>query len=91
MNDDDVTYHLPSGYSVESAPHTDDVSWPDHATFNIVSSQAGDTVDVARTLAYSYTILAPAEYPALHDFYQKVAAADQQQLVLTRNAPGKGK
>jgi Domain of Unknown Function with PDB structure (DUF3857)/Transglutaminase-like superfamily len=90
MNEDDVTYHLPPGYSVESAPHTEDVSWPDHATFNIVSSQSGDTVKVTRTLAYNYTILAPSEYSSLHDFYQKVAAADQQQLVLSRNAPGKG-
>lgn len=89
-NQDDVTYRLPSGYSVESAPLAADVSWPDHASLKIVSSQAGGTVEVVRTLAYSYTILNPAEYSGLHDFYQKVAAADQQQLVLTRKASSAG-
>jgi hypothetical protein len=91
MNQDDVTYHLPPGFMVESAPQATDVSWPEHAAFRVASSRAGDSVEVARTLAYSYTILDPKEYSGLHDFYQKVAAADQQQLVLTRTASAKGK
>jgi len=41
-------------------------------------------VNVTRTLAYNFTLLDPKDYPSLHDFYQKVATADQQQLVLTR-------
>jgi len=35
-------------------------------------------------LAYNFVILDSKNYSDLHDFYQKVAAADQQQLVLTR-------
>jgi hypothetical protein len=35
-------------------------------------------------------LLDPKVYNDLHDFYLKVAAADQQQLVLTRAAAGKG-
>jgi hypothetical protein len=91
MNQDDVTYHLPPGYMVESVPQATDVSWPEHAAFRVASKQEGDSVEVARTLAYSYTIVDPREYSGLHDFYQKVAAADQQQLVLTRTASAKGK
>ena len=35
-------------------------------------------------MAYNFTLLEPKEYADLHDFYQKVATADQQQFVLTR-------
>jgi hypothetical protein len=41
-------------------------------------------VTITRTLAYNFAVLDPKEYSDLHDFYQKVAAADQQQLVLAR-------
>jgi hypothetical protein len=39
---------------------------------------------------YNYTILDPKEYGSLHDFYQKVAAADQQQITLARNVANAG-
>jgi len=44
-----------------------------------------------RTLAYNFTLLDSKDYPDLHDFYQKVATADQQQLVLTALRIAKGK
>jgi hypothetical protein len=87
---DDVTYHLPPGFSPESAPDSSDASWPNHAMLRISSKKAEDSVEVIRTLVYNYTLLDPKEYPNLHDFYQKVATADQQQLVLTRSQAAKG-
>jgi hypothetical protein len=30
------------------------------------------------------------EYGTLHDFYQKVASADQQQITLAKGAPAQG-
>jgi hypothetical protein len=88
--EDDVTYHLPAGFSLESAPESSDASWPNHAMLKISSKKAEDSVEVVRTLVYNFTLLDPKEYPNLHDFYQKVAAADQQQLVLTRSQAAKG-
>jgi hypothetical protein len=45
-------------------------------------------VSITRTLARSFTFANSTDYTALRDFYQKVAAADQQQLVLhTTEAP----
>jgi hypothetical protein len=41
-------------------------------------------------MAYSFAMLSAKEYPGLHDFFQKVATADQQQLVLVRAAQAKG-
>jgi hypothetical protein len=35
-------------------------------------------------------LLDATEYPNLHDFYLKIATADQQQLVLTRSPTAKG-
>ena len=90
MDRDEVTYHLPPGFNLESAPQDTNTSWPDHALLKIHSSANDGSVTVLRTLAYNFTLLDPKEYPALHDFYLKVATADQQQLVLTRAPAAKG-
>ena len=90
MEQDDVTYHLPPGFSVESAPKTPDVTWQRHAALRIDSTVDSGSVEVFRTFARGFAILDPKEYKDLHDFYQKLATADQQQLVLTRATPAKG-
>jgi Domain of Unknown Function with PDB structure (DUF3857)/Transglutaminase-like superfamily len=91
MATDQVSYRLPPGLTVESAPQATDASWPDRALLKIASVTKEDSVVVARTLAYNFTVLDPNDYVGLHDFYQKVATADQQQLVLTHAAvPAKG-
>ena len=90
LETDDVIYHLPPGYAVESAPHTADVTWPGNALLRINSAAAKDTLEVGRTFAHNFTLLGPENYNNLHDFYLKLAAADQQQIVLVRAAPAKG-
>jgi hypothetical protein len=87
---DDVTYNLPPGYNVESLPRDATSSWPDHALLNLHSSAENGSVTIVRTLAYNFTLLDPKDYSDLHGFYQKVATADQQQLVLTRAPAAKG-
>lgn len=84
LEQDEATYHLPAGVQVESLPQATSLQWPDHAILKIASSSHGDTATVARALVYNYTTLGPEEYAGLHDFYQKIATADQQQIVLTR-------
>ncbi len=87
---DDVTYHLPQGYTFESSPQAATISWPSHAMLKISSTAANGSVDVVRIMAYNFALLAPNDYPGLHDFYQKAATADQQQLVLARTPVAKG-
>jgi hypothetical protein len=87
---DDVTYHLPPGLSVESAPQTADLTWPDHAMLRVITTAQNGSVQIKRALAHNFTILDPKEYSELRGFYQKVAAADQQQLVLTTLPAAKG-
>ncbi|MGH9563192.1 MAG: hypothetical protein ACRD3S_17195 [Terracidiphilus sp.] len=86
METEDVTYHLPPGYTVESAPHTADVTWPGNALLRINSAPTKDSLEVGRVFARNFTLLAPEDYNNLHDFYLKLAAADQQQIVLLRAA-----
>ena len=81
---DDTRYHLPPGFTVESAPHATNVPWPNTAVLAIESRAEGDTVRIVRSLLYNFTLLDSKEYSQVHDFYQKVATADQQQLVLSR-------
>ncbi len=47
-------------------------------------------VTVSRTAAFNFTVLPSKDYGELHDFYQKVATADQEQLVLTHSQAAKG-
>jgi hypothetical protein len=89
MEKDGVVYHLPPGYHVESTPRTD-VAWPGFAVLKIASTVDGDAIHVNRIFARNFTLLAPDGYNNLHDFYQKLAGADQQQIVLTRAPAAKG-
>jgi hypothetical protein len=90
LEQDAVTYNLPPGFNVESTPQESNTSWADHALYKVHSSAANSSVTVQRTLGYNFTLLDPKEYSNLHDFYLKVAAADQQPLVLTRAPQAKG-
>jgi hypothetical protein len=80
---EEVTYHLPDGLVVESAPPASSVPWPGHAAFQLKSTTNKNEVTVARALVRGFALLEAKDYSSLRDFYQKVAAADQQQLVLT--------
>lgn len=90
---DEITYHLPQGISVEGTPQDAHVSWPGHAVFVVQSKSSPGQVLVADTIAEAFTFAKPEEYQDLRGFYQKVAAADQEELVLTTSAgtpAGKG-
>jgi hypothetical protein len=84
---DGVLYHLPAGYSLEAALPPSSVPWPEHAVYQLKASAGANGVTVTDTLARAFTFIQPDEYSALRDFYQKVAAADQQQLVFSTAAP----
>lgn len=83
---DQITYYLPAGVTVEGAPQDTKISWQGHAVFVSKSVQQPGQIIVARSLARAFTLAKPEEYQDLRGFYQKVAAADQQQLVLTTSA-----
>lgn len=81
---DDVTYKLPDGFAVDNAPPADIVPWESYAQLRISPKLQNGTVEIERTLEYNFTTLDPKDYSGLHDFYQQVATADQQQVVLSK-------
>jgi hypothetical protein len=87
---DDVTYRLPAGYKVESSPQPSKLEWPNHAWLTIATAINGDGANVTRSVASDYAVVDPKDYGKLHEFYQKLATADQQQIVLARTQPDKG-
>jgi hypothetical protein len=82
---DDTVYHLPAGFAVESAPAPAQLPWPEHATLVVKATPAAGSIDIRHTFARAFVLLDPKEYPALREYYQKLAATDQQQLVLVKN------
>ena len=85
-----LTYDLPDGASVEGAPQDTKVSWEGHAVYIVKSKSEPGQLTVARVLARAFDVARPVDYQDLRGFYQKVAAADQGQLVLTIGTNQKG-
>jgi hypothetical protein len=76
--------------TVEGAPADANISWAGHAVFIVKSKSDPGKLTVARSVARGFTLVKPEEYQDLRGFYQKVAAADQDQIVLTAASVGKG-
>jgi hypothetical protein len=87
---DVVTYHLPDGMTVEGAPAEAKISWPAHAVMAVKSVAKPGTLEIIHSEARAFSTAKPEEYGDLRGFYQKVAAANQQQLVLTSATVAKG-
>jgi len=83
---DGVLMHLPAGFALETPPPATSVPWAGYAVFQIKSTPNGNDLTMTRTLARAFTLLQPTEYSPMREFYQKVQAADQQQIVLTNSA-----
>jgi hypothetical protein len=86
VEEDNVTYHLPSGYTLETPPTNASSGWGGHALMDTTFKTTGDSVNALRSFIYIFTVLEPGEYKDLHGFFLKVATADQTQLVLTRDS-----
>ena len=87
---DGVLYHLPAGYTVEAAPAAASIPWTGHAVYVFKPVPAENGLNIGVALTRAFTILDPGEYAQLRDFYQKVAAASQQQVVLVAGEAAKG-
>ena len=79
---DQITYHLPAKMTVEGTPQDANVPWPQHAVYISRSKTDPGEITVARALIRSFDMLKASDYQDLRGFYQKVATADQQELVL---------
>lgn len=87
---DQVLYHLPAGVTVEGSPQDAKILWSPNAQLNVKVVTDAGKITIARSLARGFTFLKADQYQDLRGFYQKVAANDQQQLVLSVNPEQKG-
>lgn len=87
---DQVAYHLPATLTVEGAPQDGKIPYADQAVLTTKIVSAPGQVTVARVLARGFTFVKAEKFQDLRDFYQKVAASDAQQLVLTAAPAQKG-
>jgi hypothetical protein len=87
---DQIVYRLPNGFTVEGIPQDADIPWKTQAIFATKTKAAPGQVTVARELLRGFTLVKPEDYATLRDFYQKIAAEDQQQVVLAASSPAKG-
>jgi len=87
---DKVTYLLPPGFDAESSPKSVNTPWQGRALLTIDFKSEPGEITVVRQFTRGFTLAKADDYPALRDFYQKVATADQQQLALTRTPAAKG-
>ncbi len=77
-----ITYALPSGFALPTTPEDAKLRWEGNAAYELRTKVEGSSITDARIFARAFTILDAKDYGQLHDFYQKVMAADQQPLVL---------
>jgi hypothetical protein len=87
---DDAVYHLPAGFTVESAPQPVSLPWEGHAALVVKTAPGAGTIEIKHIFARGFVLLEAKEYPALREYYQKIAANDQQQLVLVKAAGAAG-
>jgi hypothetical protein len=88
--EDELVYHLPDGLRVEGAPQDARISWPSRAILSVSTTPVRGQITINRTMARAFTFVMKDQYNDLRGFYQKVAASDQQQLVLTTASTGTG-
>jgi Domain of Unknown Function with PDB structure (DUF3857) len=86
---DQIVYHLPAGFDVEGMPQDTKIPWEGHAVLVTRSKVDPQQVTIARQFVRAFTFVKPEEYKDLRGFYQKVAAADQQEIVLESSSKAK--
>jgi hypothetical protein len=88
---DIVNYDLPAGMTVEGAPQDNKVVWAGHAVYVVKSQSSPGKLTIANSEARGFDLATPDQYQDLRGFYQKVAAADQEQVVLSQTTTAASK
>ena len=84
VEQDEVTYRLPSGMNLDTLPTDPGVDWAGGIKLVIEATPAAGSVTVKRTFVRSTAMLDSSLYSALRFVYQRISRADQQQIVLSR-------
>jgi hypothetical protein len=85
---DAVRLTLPDILSVESSPDPEKELMQNLAQFNVSTKRSPTSITSFRNIQIGTPIFRPEEYPDLRVFFTKLAAKDQETIVLTHAAPG---
>jgi Domain of Unknown Function with PDB structure (DUF3857)/Transglutaminase-like superfamily len=80
---DEMVYHFPPSLTVEGAPQDTKIPLKDMAIYATKTVVGPNQVTIADQMLRGFAVVKADEYADLRGFYQKIAAADQQQLVFT--------
>jgi hypothetical protein len=84
MEQDEVTYHLSPTMKITSMPHGDSVEWASRIGFTFGLKEHDGAIVATRSFIRTSAVLDSSLYSTLRYVYQKISAADQQQIVLDR-------
>jgi transglutaminase-like putative cysteine protease len=87
---DSVTLELPKNLAVESVPKDAKIPFPNNALYAAQYAVKDNTYTLGRAFILANFMYLPNDYAGLKDFYQKITAQDQEQLILSANATGSG-
>ncbi|MGC2545044.1 MAG: transglutaminase-like domain-containing protein, partial [Silvibacterium sp.] len=100
MVHDDFRLTLPANMTIANLPPGGDVQFIPFGDYLVKFVSQGNVIAYGRLFRLGNAFYKASEYPALRDFYQKMSAKDQQQVVLqlspipaattTATAAGKG-
>lgn len=80
-----LTLKLPDGYTVTETPSNAGVELPEKAgSFARVTQTAGNRIMMRAALQLSKPVFEPSQYSGLRDFFDRVVAAQAEQIVLQR-------
>ena len=85
-----ITYVLPAGYTLKDSPEDANLRSEENAAYQLRTKVSGGTITDARIFARGFTVLEAKDYEKARDFYEKVIAKDQQQLVLSGTGSSSG-
>jgi transglutaminase-like putative cysteine protease len=81
---DHITITLPPGMSVQSVPPALDIPFPKNAEYKVSYTAKDNTYEMVRLVGLVTAVYKQEDYPQLRDFYGKMGAQDQQQVILDR-------
>jgi hypothetical protein len=82
---DEITLRVPQTLMVESLPKPETVQLQ-YAIYTTQYNGSGNSISIVRDVAINQYIFSKDEYPALKGFYDKVKAADEQQIIFRSSA-----
>jgi hypothetical protein len=87
---DDVQIALPPGIAIENLPKPEKEMMQKAALYSVNTATKGNAAIIVRNLAIGEFFYPVKDYPELKDFFAKVSAGDQEQLVLKNDGTASG-